>query len=336
MKEKWYLISGLCFLVHNFINCLETELPQHFYTTEKKEKVAITKSNPFFFIVVPEDSITKTKTFHELVTFTQSVKIPKHFFGKDQPSIQTEPTVLFFDWQETENSKTRKQAGLDLANGINKLQHRFKTSTLILVGHEQGGNIIHIATNHLTKPVDTVIQLGVPIFPHEKIYAEYLPNPKKIKQLFLFYTDQKFALLHQSLHPKYLHYYPIEVHPDLYTHKLLINNKQPTTDQMLQPKVGKELLEICQLSKEQYKVHHHLIVHLGTIKSETDKVILVADQKVHQSDSMQAFKEKIASKKLQKKLRHNLKRSLAINLNPSEQSRTVLNAIERKAKNNNR
>lgn len=315
-------------------------LPPNFYHLSNGNTFSsctVESDNPIFYIVVPESSTSPSSDKQkqsELVKFTQYTIVPKDFFTEGHPQAATKPIVLFFDWEEQENSKLRKQAGIELAQGINRIKKRFKKSGTILLGHGQGGNVINVASNHLEHPVDTVIELSVPVFPHTQerkkdLYADYLPNSKMIHKLFSFYSDQEHSTAHPSLHPSYESFPEESVHPQLKRTLLLINNKQPIPSETLRPLVGKRILPLCKKIETDYTLHNHFIAHLSTFKAETDMVVVLKDYRQNDKTTQE---EVTLSKKRMADFTMAWGRPMAEKLTKGEKSRSAHKSIERLAK----
>lgn len=319
-------------------------LPQNFYSfvNSKVTSTATIKDEaPIFYIVVPESSVKITETparAQELAAFVNDTVVPAAFFNRVNPKVETKPVVLFFEWQEKENSKTRKQAGQLLAEGLNSLRNRFKKGSFIVVGHGQGGNLISVASNNVKVPIETVIQIATPIFPQPEkgkkdLYAEYRPHKTMIQKLYSFYSEQAFSMPHPTLHPHYTHVYDNAEHPNMTNILLLINNKHPLPGEVLRPLVGKKLLALCNTISTTYRYHNNLVAHLSTIKSDTDMIVALRDNTVSNTPADKNETQAVAQERLlsEVRMKHFAKtwgRPMALSLNKGEKNRQLHKSIE--------
>lgn len=289
-------------------------LPEHLYTIQDNKavtSVTIKESIPIFYLVVPDSSTfpaSDPEKISELKAFMKDATIPPDFFARHHPTTETEPIKLFFNWKEKENSKARKQAGTNLAHAINNLRGKFKKSPIVVLGHGQGGNVINVASHSVQKPIDIVIQLATPVYPHnadikKDLYSAYIPDKKMINQMFAFYSDQSFPVLHPSLHPTYDQFYKTKTHPQLTNILLLVNNKHPLSSETLRPLVGKKLLALCQASRLSYRLHNNLVAHLSTIKPETDMLVFLRDRSLRGVSTRNRATQKMAQERMLSEIR---------------------------------
>ena len=340
--NRYWLMGFLCGIVAT--NSAAIRLPSSLYRLENGQAfstLSIKESTPIFYILVPESSTLptlNTQKLNEFSAFMKDTVVPQDFFTRNYPQQASKPVTLFFNWQEQENSKTRKQAGINLAKGINSLRRRFKKSPIIIVGHGQGGNVINVASHSVSLPLNTVIQISTPIFPHDKnkkkdLYAHYIPDNKMITQMFSFYSEQAFPILHPTLHPQYQQVYQATVHPNLTNVLLLINNKHPLPNETLRPLVGKKLLPLCQSIRLSYRVHNNLVAHLSTVKKETDLIVVLRDGTIRKTSSKNPATKKIAQERVLSRFRMEIftkkwGRPLSLTLAKGEKSRKRYESIK--------
>ena len=325
------------------------KLPTNFYslTVEKNKAVKsvsiidISDTEPIFFIVVPDSSLqsnTPQERVKELFEFAQDITVPADFFASKKPSNEKKPVILYLAWDEQENTQVRKRAAQDLATGIDSLRYRFKSSQFIVLGHGQGGNIINSASQQIRIPLEVVINLSTPIFPHTQdsntpdIYSDYLPNPKKINRLFCYYSDQDFRVIHPTLHPRYEHTYANGSHPNLSNVLLLVNNKHPLTHETLRPLVGKKIVQLSKKITESYRNHTHFIAHISSSKPETDMLVFLPESTVvacaDKATSDLVTQEQILSKVRIQKFEKEWGRPLATTLKSGEKSRMRYQSVK--------
>lgn len=316
-------------------------LPENFYAILADKAISsipIKDEAPIFYIMVPECSVRPTKNpekIKSMQAFMKNVEVPADFFSKKMPQKTTKPIALFYNWEEQENHKTRKQASLKLAKGIDTLRYRFKKSKIIMVGLGQGGNIINGASQSVRLPLEVVIQLSNPIFPNSKKthYTEYIPSKKKIKRMYSFYTEQDFSILHPTLHPHYERVYMNSTHSQLANILLLINNKHPLPVETMRPLIGKKLLSLCKKIKDSYLMHNHLVAHLSTVKPTTDMVIVLRNNdtfgKKRKKITERVIQERLMSKVRMKKFEKEWGRPMALALNKGEKSRKKYESIKK-------
>ncbi len=310
------------------------KLPENFYQLDDIQQI-MPAEDKFFYIVVPECSARPSKDLYKqnvLKDFVKSIVIPKNFFEPGVPATSVKPVSIYFDWQEEESAKTRKQAGILLAVGLNKLKRRYKKSKFILVGMGQGGNVIHSASHAIKEPLDVVIELATPVFPKDGSFVDYEINKTMIKRVFSFYTEQDFKLDHPTLHPSYLHYNNVSTHPLFSTILLLINNKHPFPSEMMQGIVGKRLINLCKKIQDTYSHYNHLVAHISTLKPSVDLVVVLHDNSVFcnkKIDQKKAAQERLLSTVHINRFKKIWGRSLAINLKNSEQPYIKLKGINK-------
>ncbi len=304
------------------------------YDSTTKKKVQESVSAPdvyvlqegdcdFITIIVPEYPKRPhlEKQFQDsLKNFALHIEIPQDFFEKSVPQKSTKPLLCYFDWQEEESSKTRKNAAITLAKSLELLRKKYKKSTFVVIGMGQGGNVIQGATQKITAPIDMVIQLATPLYDQSKkndkqahFYSDFILNDKMVKQLFTFYTEKDFSLLHPALHPRYMHYHENSGHPLLSNILLLINNKHPLPADMMNNTVGKRLFALCKKIKQTYKHHNHLIAHISTVKPEADLVVVLRSTNVYpgvEHDSKKVSQERVLSTVYSQRFKKNWGRAL--------------------------
>lgn len=346
MKKQYALLISLCNLfIFNSVNALDNKLdnkpdkqqvsvvkkalvmPDNFYMLDDNQAVQdALKGNIVFYIIVPEFSDAPSKSELKqniLKQFVKSTMIPQDFFSDGQPVQAIKPVSLYFDWQEQENAKIRKQAANSFSAGINALKKRYKKSNFIVVGMGQGGNVVHCATQKIVSPLDVVIELAVPVFPKESaLYADYVLNNEMVKRLFSFYTEESFQLVHPTLHPEYLHYDSSSNHPLLSNILLLINNKHPIPGQMTQAMVGKRLLNLCKKIQDTYTHYNHLVAHISTVKPSVDLVVVLRNFSMYPKktiDQKKIYQEQMLSTVYNDRFKKLWGRSLAVNIKNSEQ-----------------
>ncbi len=314
-----------------------SELP----TKENSTGQQSTQERPIFYIVVPQFSTKPTNSSDNLEAvfkFTQNTTVPVNFFENNLPASEITPTILFLDWEEMDSIPARTNAGKTLSDGINALRSQYTSARFILVGTGQGGNVINIASNNRMNPVyatiDIVIQLKPPIIENtqkNKSYISYVPNTTVIKKLFYFYSDQAFAVPSYNLkNPQYANTYPDTLHPNCTSFKLLINNKQATSDQMILPALGKRVLSLCNKAQNTYQLHPHLAANISTSDPKIDGAIIVLDSTTRNNKTIpaaQVAKERMQSKITSKQFEKNAGRQMATTLNPGEKERTTQLAL---------
>jgi len=335
--------GALLLLFSYNIVCETIKLPTNFYTIKqgKATQTITIKDNFIFFVVVPDTPTRVTKQpekLDELNLFMKDITIPSLFFDTKTPNQEITPITLFLDWEEQENTQIRKRAAQELASGIDSLKHKFKDAKFILLGHGQGGNVINHASKQVQKPLDVVISLSTPIFPHSatassnESSSDYLPDEKKIGRLFCFYSEQDFSLAHPTLHPKYQHLYLSTIYPSLSNVLLLINNKHPITQETLRPLVGKRILQLCKKIIDSYSLHNNFIAHLSTTKTATDMVVFLRDTSTTETEGnlpQQIAQERMLSEIRMQKFAKDWGRPLAISLTPGEKSRKGYEGIQK-------
>ncbi|NBQ17313.1 hypothetical protein EBU24_03280 [bacterium] len=342
MKKQHALLIILCNLcVIYSVNALDNKeekqqvsitkktliVPENFYTLDDDQVMQdALKGQIVFYVIVPEfsDLVSKSELKQNMLKqFVNAVMVPKDFFSEGMPAQAIKPVSLYFDWQEEENAKTRKQAAGSFAVGINALKKRYKKSRFIVVGMGQGGNLIHNATQKIISPLDVVIELAVPVFPQDSVLsADYTLNNAMVNRLFSFYTGQDFQLAHPTLHPEYLHYNSSSVHPLLSNILLLINNKHPIPGQMMQSMVGKRLLGLCKKIQDTYAHYNHLVAHISTIKPAVDLVVVLRNFSMYPKkiiDQKKLSQEQMLSTVYTDRFKKLWGRPLAVNIKNSEQ-----------------
>lgn len=280
------------------------------YTTETVPE------NPIFIILVPELSTQK-----DLESFTKKMKVPQDFFEVSQPAEETKPVILLFDYQEPVSHNKRGEAGTVLASGINVLQNKFNNSTIILIGHGQGANVINEASkSRLKKRIDFVIQLCPPIS------DTYKPNLANIVKLINFYTEHDFLYQNSQQFKKY---YTDQKQDTIHNTKLFFNRDQKAPIDFIHPMLGNRILELSKKIIDTYPHHQYLIAYIDTIKSCADmRVIIDAKPNQLSKHSLNSQKEKVYSNQEAKQLQVCTGKPTPKKLSAGEKSRTKKKALE--------
>jgi len=252
------------------------------------------ESDPSFIcLVVPEYSKMPSKNKEAVASlrqFVDAMELPQDFFSLGIPTQKTKPLCCYFDWQEQENSKARKEAGLNLAKSISALRKKYKKSTLVVIAMGHGGNVVQAASQKIDEPLDVLIELAPPLLTacagkeaatSMKNSDDFSMKQAMIGRIFTFYTEKDFVFEHPALHPRYIHYHEQSLHPLLSNILLLINNKHPVPLEMMGATVGKRLLLLCKKIQQTYKHHNHLIAHISTVKPEVDLVVVLRSNQLY-------------------------------------------------------
>lgn len=345
MRKKNSKISLFLLLIPSFLFSQSLLLTPPFYTIKNSQattRLSIDDTYPIFYIIVPESYTlpsTSKKVISEMELFTQNVKVPSELFSTNKPPKEVVPGIIFFDWKEQESINGRKKAGKDLAEKINYLQQRFKTAQFIVTSFGQGSNVVNNATHSLRKPLDIVIQLMPPVLSHKitsKVATKLLPHKSNILQLYTFYSDHEFCMLHPKLHPNYEHSYQNPLHDKHKNSLLLINNDHPLPTDTMCPLIGQKLFLLCKKMKQTYPHHNHLISHISNTKSDTDMMIMLKDRSLNTNDrkfAKEIQRERIISTMRKKQFEKTWKRPLKVSLSKKEITHRSYDSIKKLANN---
>lgn len=192
-------------------------------------------------------------------------QIPQGFF-EDKRYNEQQPIRLVFGWSGQAYDVSRKEGGRALAEGINHILQEVPHAKIIVLGHSHGGNVINVASQYVSKPIDVVIQLATPIlcynyslekFDNTRGYA-----PEKIKQLYLYYSMNDFVQCVGAGHANFKRRYAPVDGIDLYNIRLLVNGHDPLHIHMHNNTIGKEILTLSNKIQHLYTVNKNLIANI--------------------------------------------------------------------------
>ena len=274
---------GLCILLLFTSSCFtvrQARLPNSFYVIGKDKQPSLfdpSQDYSIIYVLVPaaaESAAEDTDAPQTLSRFTQNntLTVPASFFSADYPKAPTTPLFVYFDWKDSSPGINQlKKPADELANGLNYLQSL--GSKCIVVAQGRGGLVFNMASNQLKKPIEVVVQLGTPVISPTENTTYFDPQAKKIGTLYTFYSEQPFTFSKPTLHPKYQNTYDNLTDLNSYSVLLLINNKQPSQEDLYSELVGKNILTLCYEIKKNYQINRDLFASLSSLKKDTNLMI---------------------------------------------------------------
>lgn len=263
------------------------KLPEGFcQATEIAEKKSclvrqaeFTSKTPVFLILI-HGTFSTADSFLNTIVFNNDL-IPTGFF-RDNAYDTTAPIRLSFEWSGENSDSARIQGGKKLAQGLNDIMQQCQQQNLqpatIIIAHSHGGNVVAVASNTVTQPIDCAIFLATPVLRYDqnkKMGNETdLYLPKKINNLFLFYSTLDIVQTSGALSNDFKRRYGPIQGINLYNTALLINGQEPGHSLYTQL-MNDHILELCTKIKNTYTKNKNLVANIAPQNQAVDKIIAI-------------------------------------------------------------
>ncbi len=285
--KKIFLFTMLLFVSQNIIGQL-INLPAGFCeaheVAEKKScilrQIRIESKNPVLLILI-HGTFSNQDKFLDGVTLNNDV-IPEEFF-KERAYNNIQPIKLTYNWSGKNDDAARIQSGKILGQGLNEIIQQCGnggiTPKIILIGHSHGGNVIAVASNFVTKPIDCAIFLATPALRYDQKKKLGTDNdfylPRAINQLFHFYSMLDFVQSAGSLTGEFKRRYGPINSIDLYNIHLLLNGQEPTHTALYTQLIEDHILVLCKKIKSLYTKNKNLVANIDPQNQQVDKLIAI-------------------------------------------------------------
>lgn len=214
--------------------------------------------------------------------FINNDPIPVNFF-KDPAYNGNQPIKLTYNWTGKNSDNDRIQAGEILAKGLNSIVQECKLigvmPKIIILGHSHGGNVIAVASNSVTNPIDCAIMLGTPVLGFNALQKGKTANsvyiPDKILELFLFYSSVDFVQSAGSMQKEFKRRYGPFPGINLYNIHLLLKGQEPSHIALYTQLIEDNILMLCQKIKSIYTKNRNLVANIDPEKKDGDKLVAI-------------------------------------------------------------
>lgn len=287
--KKLYIVFGI--LINTvYIFGYTINLPAGFCDAQEtaqskscaSKQINFESKNPVILILI-HGTFSSADQFLDKIILNKDV-IPENFFTESvYNGIQ--PVKLSYNWTGKNSDEARIQGGKVLGQGLNDIMQQCTQAgvapKIILIGHSHGGNVIAVASNIVTKPIDCAVMLATPVLRYDlkkKSYTEndlYLPRLRFIKQLFLFYSSVDFVQTTGALTEEFKRRYGPLPGIDLYNVHLLLNGQEPSHTALYTQLIEDHILVLCQKVKNLYKKNKNLVANLAPQNAQVDKLIAI-------------------------------------------------------------
>lgn len=312
-------------------NTMPNVLPQNFYILNQSGPTRMIPKDTqprVFFIVVGDAPIAPTSgpsTYQTLLS-QLAINPPDIPSGFMPQLLATGTTVsLYFNWEDKVGFKSIRDAGKQLAEGISTLLDIYGVPCII-ISFYRGSLVVNNASQSwkipalTTKP--TLIQIGTPVPNPVTTYADLMPNPKNIYQLFFFYSKQPFVVDQPTLHPNYNVVYDAIAGLNMYTILVLLNNKQPLQNNLVSPILMQNIIPCCATTHITYRENRDLYLNLSTLYPEINGKIGVNQQRSGKPSAL-GTQELRLSNAVTNQVQNSLGRNVALDINKGEKLRNT-------------
>ena len=285
--KKIYIFIGLIIVATDIFG-YTIKLPAGFCeareVAEKKScvlrQMSFDSKNPVFLILIHGTFSNQEKFLDDIILNNDA--IPEGFFSESAYN-NVQPIKLTYDWGGKNSDDARIQGGKILGQGLNEIMQQCGqdgvTPKIILIAHSHGGNVIAVASNFVTKPIDCAILLATPVLRYSQTsnnnsrLDSYLP--RAINQLFLFYSMRDFVQTAGSLTEEFKRRYGPINNIDLYNVHLLLDGEEPSHTALYTQIIEDHILVLCQKIKSLYKKNKNLVANLDLKSQEVDKLVAI-------------------------------------------------------------